>query len=90
MVFHKQLLIEGSGLVQILTENKFSMIGLSAVVGVNNMKRARHTSQVTLCTLFIQLREAASVSETDLSPFPTSFRKKTLSGVLNNGFGSNP
>ena len=90
MVFHQQLLIEGSGLVQILTENKFSMIGLSAVVGVNNMKRARHASQVTLCTLFIQLREAASVSETDLSPFPTSFRKETLSGVLNNGFGSNP
>ena len=73
-------MIEGSGLVQILTENKFSMIGLSAVVGVNNMKRARHTSQVTLCTLFIQLREAASVSETDLSPFPTSLSKGNFIG----------
>ena len=66
LVIHGQL-IEGSGLVQILTENKFSMIGLSVVVDVNNIKRARYTFQVTLCALFIKLREAAYVSETDLS-----------------------
>ena len=34
LVIHGQL-IESSGLVQILTENKFSMIGLSAVVDVS-------------------------------------------------------
>ena len=62
-------LIEGSGLVQILTENKFSMIGLSAVADVNNIKRAKYTLQITLCALFIKLREAASVSEIDLSPY---------------------
>ena len=65
LIIHRQL-IEGSGLVQILTENKFSMIRLSVVVDVNNIKRARYTFQVTPCALFIILREATSVSETDL------------------------
>ena len=68
LVINRQL-IEGSGLVQIFTENKFSMIGLSAVVDVNNIKRARYTSQITLCALFTKLRVAWSVSETDLSPY---------------------
>ena len=45
------------------------MIGLSAVVDVNNIKRARYTWQITLCALFIKLREATSVNETDLSPY---------------------
>ena len=61
-------MIECSGLVKILTENKFSMIGLSAVVDVNNIKRAWYTFQIALCALFIKLHEAASVSKTDLSP----------------------
>ena len=68
LVIHEQL-VKGSGLVQILTENKFSMIGLSAVVDVNTIKRARYKLQITLCALFIKLREVASVSETDLSPY---------------------
>ena len=63
LVIHGQL-IEGSELVQILTENKFFMIGLSAVTDVNNTKRARYTLQITLYALFIKLCEAASVSET--------------------------
>ena len=68
LVIHGQL-IEGSGLEEILTENKSSTIGLSAVVDVNNIKRARYRLQIILCALFIKLREAASVSETDLSPY---------------------
>ena len=68
LVFHGQL-IERSGLVQILTENKSFMIGLSVVVDVNNIKRARYTLQIALCALFIKLCEAVSVSETDLSPY---------------------
>ena len=36
-------MIKESGLLEVLTENKFSMIGLSAVVDVNNIKRARYT-----------------------------------------------
>ena len=31
--------------------------------------QARYTFQVPLCALFIKLREAASVSETDLPPY---------------------
>ena len=50
MIIYRQL-IKGSALVQILTENKFSMTGLSAVADVNNIKRARYTLQTTLCAL---------------------------------------
>ena len=67
MVIHGQL-IDGLGLVQILTENKFSMTGLSSVVDVSNIKRTKYTSQINLRALFIK-REVASVSETDLLPF---------------------
>ena len=67
MVIHGQL-IDGLGLVQILTENKFSMTGLSSVVDVSNIKRTKYISQITLCALFTK-REVASVSETDLLPF---------------------
>ena len=68
LVIHGQL-IKGSGLLEILTENKFSMIGLSAVVDVNNIKRARYTVQITLCSLFKLLREAMPEYLTDLSPY---------------------
>ena len=68
LVIHGQM-IKRSGLLEILTENKFSMIGLSAVVDVNNIKRARYTLQITLCSLFNQLREAMPNSLTDLSPY---------------------
>ena len=39
--------MEGSGFVQNLTKKKFSMIGLSPVIDVNNIKRARYTLQIT-------------------------------------------
>ena len=81
MVIHGQL-IEGSGLVQILTENQFSLLGISAVVDVNNVKRARYTLQTTLCALYIKLREAASVSETDLSPFDWLTQKSKDNAVF--------
>ena len=68
LVIHGQL-VKGSGLLEILTENKFSMIGLSAVVDVNNIKRARYTLQIILCSLFQQLREAMSATNTDLTPY---------------------
>ena len=62
-------MIKGSGLLEILTENKFSMIGLSAVVDVNNIKRAKYPLQITLCSLFNQLRAAMPNNLTDLSPY---------------------
>ena len=68
LVIHEQM-VKGSGLLEILTENKSSMIGLSAVVNVNNIKRARYTLQITLCSTFNQLREAMPNNLTDLSPY---------------------
>ena len=68
LVIHGQM-IKGSGLLEILTENKFSMIGLSAASDVNNIKRARYTLQITLCSRFNQLREAMPNNLTDLSPY---------------------
>ena len=68
LVIHGQL-IKGSGLLEILTENKFSMIGLSAVVDVNNIKRARYTLQITLCALFKLLCDAMPDDIPDLSPY---------------------
>ena len=65
LVIYGQL-IEGWGLVQILTENKFSMIGPSPAVDVNSIKRARYSLEITLCAIFIKLCEATSVSEADL------------------------
>ena len=64
LVIHGQL-IKGSGVAQILTENKFSLLGLSAVADV----KAKYTLQITLCALYIKLSEAASVGETDFSPY---------------------
>ena len=46
-----------------------TIIGLSAVVDVNNINRARYILQSTLCTLFIKLREATSVSKANFSLF---------------------
>ena len=46
-----------------------TIIGPSAVVDVNNINRARYILQSTLCTLFIKLHEATSVSKADLSLF---------------------
>ena len=60
---------KGSVLLEIVTEKKFSMIGLSAIVYVNNIKRTRHTLQITLCSIFNQLREAMPTNLTDLSPY---------------------
>lgn len=63
------LLIKGSGLVEILTQNKFSTIGMSAAVDVNNIKRARYALQLSLCSLFTNLEEAAGESMTDMSAY---------------------
>ena len=38
--------------IEILNQHKFTSIGLSAVVDVNNTKRARYCVQITLCVLY--------------------------------------
>ena len=68
MLIHGKMIKE-SGLLEVLTENKFSMIGLSAVVDVNNIKRARYTLKITLYSLLNQLCEALPNNLTDLSPY---------------------
>ena len=60
------LLIKGSGLFDILTQNKFSTIGMRSVVDVNNIKRARYAVQVSLCSLFKMPEEGAAENMSDL------------------------
>ena len=71
-------MINRSGLLEILTENKFSTIGLSAVVDVNNIKRARYTLQITLCAMFKLLRDTFP-ENCDLSPYDWLTQKSTES-----------
>ena len=67
-MIHGQL-IKGSELLEILRENQFSIIGLSSVVDVNEIKRARYTLHITLCSLFKLLDEAMPDTPTDMSPY---------------------
>ena len=64
---HGQL-IKGSGLCEILKQNKFSLLGTSAVVDVNDIKRARYCIEVTLCSLYLKLKSAVVNSGSLLSP----------------------
>ena len=68
LVMHGQL-IDGSGLMDILNQHKFSTIGLSAVVDVNSIKRARYCVQVTLCALYIKVKYAAVNNNSSLPPY---------------------
>ena len=45
------------------------MVGLSAIFDVNNIKRARYTLQITLCSLFKLLRDAKPDDTRDLSTY---------------------
>ena len=47
--------------MEILNLQKPSIIGLSAVVDVNSIKRATYYIQVTLSTLYIKLNEATAL-----------------------------
>ena len=63
------ILIKGSGLCEILTQNKFSTIGMSAAVDVNNIKRARYALQLSLCALFSKLEEAAAENSSTMPAY---------------------
>ena len=54
---HGQLIV-GSGLADILQANKFSFLGTSTIVDVNDIKRARYCVQVALCSLYLILKDA--------------------------------
>lgn len=47
-------LIEGSGLVEILTLHDFSTTCLSVINDARHIKRARYVIQVTICGLFLK------------------------------------
>ena len=61
------MLIDGSGLMEILNLQKLSTIGVSAVVDVNSIKRATCCLQVIISTLYIKLNEAASLDKANSS-----------------------
>ena len=51
-------IIKGSGLEKILSSNDLSIIGTSAVVDVNDIKRAFYCFQVAACAVFRKLKDA--------------------------------
>ena len=51
LVIHGQL-IEGSGLIHIFAENKFSTIGLSTVTDVNNKEIQTHIANYSMWTCY--------------------------------------
>ena len=57
LVMHGEI-IKGSGLEKILSSNDLSIIGTSAIVDVNDIKRARYCLQVAACTVFRKLKDA--------------------------------
>ena len=63
------ILIKGSGLLEILTQNKFSTIGLGAAVDVNSIKRARYALQLSLCALFTMVEDAAGENLSEMSAY---------------------
>ena len=57
LVMHGEI-IKGSGLEKSFSSNDISIIGTSAVVDVNNIKRTRYCLQVAACALFQKLKDA--------------------------------
>ena len=66
LVMHGEL-IKGSGLNNVLDINDLSIIGTSAAVDVNDIKRARYCLQVAACAIYRKLKDAHSQSNSELS-----------------------
>ena len=60
LIIHSQVIGE-SDLMERLNLHKVSTIGLSAVVDVNNIKRATYYIQVTSSALYIKLKKVAAI-----------------------------
>ena len=65
LLIHGQI-IKGSGLECVLERNKLSTEGTSAIVDVNDIKRARYCLQVSLCATYRKLKEAYIKANTQL------------------------
>ena len=60
--------IEGSGLHEILSASKFTLIGTGAIIDANHIKRARYCVQVAVCALYGKLKDAVKKNGSSLSP----------------------
>ena len=67
LVIHGEL-IKGSGLESILSASNLSIVGTGAMVNVNHIKQARYCLQVSVCAIYVKLREAHTCSGSTLSP----------------------
>ena len=64
-------LIKETGLLEILPQHNFSTIGtsgLSTPADVTSIKRARYCLQVSLCALYIKLRQTVRAESLEISP----------------------
>ena len=60
-------LIKGSGLENILSNIDMSIIGTGDLIHANHIKQARYCLQVSLCALFLKLKDAKDKSGLTLS-----------------------
>ena len=71
-------LIKGCGLLEIIQQNHFSTLGLSAVVDVNLISRARYALQVSLGSRYAKLIEGSAGGE---EPLACRMRKAETSSM---------
>ena len=57
LTIHDEL-IKGSGLEDILSNTDMSVIGIGALVHANHIKQTHYCLQVSLCALFLKLKDA--------------------------------
>ena len=68
-------LLDDSGLKEILETCSLVTIGVSAVVGLNQIKHALYCVQVVLCSLYRKLVEAAKTDNLLLEPYEWLYEK---------------
>ena len=67
LICHGQLIL-GSGLPDILKISNLSLLGTSAIVDVNDIKRARYCIQVSVASLYMKLKDACRKDNSEVSP----------------------
>ena len=72
LVMHGQL-IDGSGLLKLMKQHQFTTIGLSAVVDVSSIKRARYAIQVILAALYLKLVDVTNEIKCDKEILPLAW-----------------
>ena len=67
-------------ILEILETNELSIIGTSAVVDVNDIKRALYCLQVSACAIYMKLNDAYKFSGSTLSL--TQWLEKMLRNII--------